>query len=272
MRDKLHALAQKVRSLLVTCGCSENSKGEKRALWVDFTMTALLADFHAWKSAAAYHLYRYQKKPDRDTLKAAYGEAVNARRIWAELSSLGNHYYHHDLQFNAGWGEARHKNWQERLEKEVDVDVKDLEALLVEAGEFPITFKQGLSDTYYSLERPAAITLYGQVPAEWHTGKDLKLVVHAAGDGTIRELFLNYRHMDHTEGEYLHIPMKKEGAEYTGVIPASYFSGFYDVIVYFSALDTEDRAVIYPGIDNQDFTAPYFVINIINIGEAGKQL
>jgi hypothetical protein len=271
MRNKLHTLAHKVRSLLAACGCSENSRGEKRAIWVDFTMTALLADFHAWKSAAAYHLYRYQKKSALDALKAAYGEAVNARGIWAELSGLGSRYYHHDLQFNAGWGEGRHKNWQERLEKEVDVDVKDLEALLVEAGESPAEFKQGLSSAYYSLESPAAITLCGQVPAEWHTGEDLKLAVHAAGDGTIREIFLNYRHMDHTEGEYLHVPMKKEGAEYTGVIPADYFSGLYDVIVYFSALDTEDRVVIYPGIDNQNFAAPYFVIDTINAGETRKQ-
>jgi hypothetical protein len=269
IRDKLHALAYKVRALLAECSCSENSQGEKRALWVDFTMTALLADFHAWKMATAYHLYLYQKKPVRDTLKTAYGEALNARRMWAELSSLGSHYYHHDLQFNAGWGESRHKNWQERLEKEVDVDIKDLEALLVEAGESPAELKQCLSDTYYSLETPAAITLRGQVPAEWHPGEDLKLTVHAAGDGTIQRIFLNYRHMDHTEGEYLHVLMKREGAEYTGVIPTGYFSGHYDVIVYFSALDTEGRSIIYPGIDNQDFPSPYFVIN--TTGETRKQ-
>jgi hypothetical protein len=262
LRDRLHDLALEIRSGLVRGGCSQDSRGEELALWVDFTMIALIADFHAWKSAAAYYLYLYQKRSGTDRLIAAHGAMVQARRIWAELSEIGSRYYHQDLQFNAGTGTARHKNWQERLEKEIDPDLEDLETLLKEAGEQPETLRGKAPGAYYHLLSPSPLELSAQVPEVWDTGRDLPISARAEGDEAPRGVFLNYRHTDHTEGEYRHIPMDLHGGEYRGLIPGAYFTQDYDVIVYLSALDAEGRAVIYPGIYHRDYPAPYFVVKV----------
>jgi hypothetical protein len=260
LRDRLHDLALEIRSRLDQAACSQNSRGEELALWVDFTMIALIADFHAWKSAAAYYLYLYQKLSGTDRLIAAHGAMLQARRIWAELSGLGSRYYHHDLQFNAGTGMARHKSWQERLEKEIDPDLRDLEALLEEAGEKPEILREKASGDYYHLAVSSPLRLSAQVPEIWDTGRDLEITARAEGDEAPRQVLLNYRHTDHTEGEYRHVPMDRRGGEYRALIPGGYFTQGYDVIVYLSAIDAEGRAVIYPGIYHPDYPAPYFVV------------
>ena len=54
--------------------------------------------------------------------------------------------------------------------------------------------------------------------------------------------------------------MKRSGRSYEALIPGSYFVQGYDVIVYFAALDKKGLPVIFPGINNAEFHAPYFVI------------
>jgi hypothetical protein len=155
---------------------------------------------------------------------------------------------------------ARHKNWQERLEKEIDPDLRDLEALLEEAGEKPEILREKVSGDYYRLVVPSPLRLSARVPEIWDTGRDLEINARVEGDEAPRQVLLNYRHTDHTEGEYCHVPMDRHGGEYRALIPGGYFTQGYDVIVYLSAIDAEGRAVIYPGIYHPDYPAPYFVV------------
>jgi hypothetical protein len=259
-RDWLHRIAGEIRSCLEKAGCTENSEGEKLAMWVDFSMIALIADFHTWKSAAAWFLYLYQKNRDISRLAEAYKAMLNGGLKWRELSSLGDRYYCEDLQFNAGTGMARNKNWRYRLVMEVDKDIGSLEALLREAGEEPERYKQNLSGAYYHLAEPSRLKISAGLPESWNGSRDLlvKARVEAAED--LKGLFLNYRHTDHTEGEYKRVPMRGNGEEYEAAVPAPYFAQGYDVIAYLSAIDRNGSAVIFPGIGHPEYPAPYFVV------------
>ncbi|MCL2094476.1 MAG: hypothetical protein FWH12_09840 [Treponema sp.] len=258
MREQLYQLAQDLRSILKEAGLSEASKGEELALWVDFTMLALLGEFHAWKGLSAYHLYRWEKTASKDDLAASYGPMAEARQNWADLSALGSRYYHGDLQFNAGTGMARNKNWAYRLEKEVDPDLADLRALLEKEG-LPIEAKT-MDYPRTAQAKTGALRLEGDFPSVWDKKEDLAIRALWNDPVPPREISLNYRHTDHTAGEYIRVPLVKKGAAYEGAIPGDYFFQGFDVIVYLSALDEEGRAHLYPGIDHQVYPGPYWLI------------
>jgi hypothetical protein len=278
MGNQLHGLAEKVRDHLRRAGCSANDAAndrvvdskEKLATWVDFSMVAGLADFHAWKIWAAYYLCSYRRDAAGDNLAKAYSAMLRARSFWAELSALGNRYYHHDLQFNAGAGVARHKNWQERLEKEVDADLACLEALLAGAGRDIARDREAVA-ALPDVE-PSGLRIQCKFPETCSGGQDLHINARVEGEalGDAPVVLLNYRHMDHTEGEYRHVPMERRGEEYHGLIPGDYLTpGFtqglspgFDVIVYLSALDAAGRAIIYPGINHPVYAGPYAVIRL----------
>jgi hypothetical protein len=259
-RDVLHDLALNIRANLDKAGCSGDSDGEKLALWVDFSMIALIADFHAWKIAAAYFLYRSQKIDNREDLVKSYQAMLNAGALWDEVSMFGSRYYHDDLQFNAGTGMARNKNWKFRMETEVSRDIEELEDVLRATGEKPEHYRQNVSRNYYRIAENSPVKIKGTVPDIWNKNRNLMLKAWLEGTEEPKEIFLNYRHTDHTEGEYNHIPMKRTEEGYEAVIPGYYFIQGYDVIVYFSALDKIGRAVIYPGVNNPEYPSPYFVI------------
>jgi hypothetical protein len=178
---------------------------------------------------------------------------LRARSFWAELSALGNTYYHRDLQFNAGAGTSRHKNWQERLEKEVDADLAGLEALLG-GGD-----TQGREACFPALE-PSRLRIQCTFPETWHGDRDLLISARIEDGPEPRMVLLNYRHTDHTEGEYRHVSMERRGEEYRACIPGKYFTQDFDVIVYISVLDAKGQALIYPGINHPAYAAPYVII------------
>jgi hypothetical protein len=260
LRNTLHGLAEGIRRHLAGAGCSAGSEGEKLGVWVDFSMIAGIADFHSWKTAAAYYLYRYERTRDREDLPRSYGAMLNAVHHWEELSGLGSRYYHDDLQFNAGTGMGRHRNWRFRLEAELSRDLEDLEKVLREAGLDPEPYRQNPSREYCPIAEGSPLRLRSGAPASWDPGRDLPLEVRAGGPEEPGEVFLNYRRMDHTEGEYRHVPMSRAGETYRGIIPGEYFTGDFDMIVYFSALDLQGRGVIFPGIYSAEYPSPYFVI------------
>jgi hypothetical protein len=264
IRNLLHDLAADIRANLAKAGCTRDSTGERLALWVDFSMIALIAEFHSWKSAAAYYLYLFQKNGTREKLTRSYEAMLNARLKWEELSVLGSRYYHEDLQFNAGTGMARNRNWQYRLETEVNRDIEDLELLLVEAGESPEEFRRNLSCEFYPIVKKSALNLRGEAPVVWNKNEDLILRAWIENGEEPASVFLNYRHTAHTEGDYIQVPMKRSGTSYEALIPGDYFVQGYDVIVYFSALDKKGLPAIFPGINNAEYHAPYFVIKGAN--------
>lgn len=237
---------------------------------VDFTMLADIADFHAWKIGAAYFLELFFKTEDIANLKKSYEMMITACGFWEKVSENGNKYYNHDLQFNAGTGTKRSKNWQDRLEKEVQKDVKQLEKLL---SEHQVEYSPIMeSKIYTSLTASRTISFSDTVPTLWESGKALSValkVENATPCEDLKQVYLNYRHNNHMEGEYLQVLMKREGDTYLATIPAEYITEEFDLIVYFSAVDRYDNTYIHPGVYHPQAAFPYYVIKISNRTDSG---
>jgi hypothetical protein len=143
---------------------------------------------------------------------------------------------------------------------EVSKDIESLEGLLKKAGEKPEQYKQNLLDDYFSLAELSRLQIKAELPESWNGDRDLLVKVQVKTPEEMKRMFLNYRHTDHTEGEYNHVPIYGSGKKYEAAIPGHYFTQGYDVIVYLSAIDRNDCTVIFPGINHPRHPAPYFVV------------
>jgi hypothetical protein len=262
-RDWLHELSGRIRlSLHRLTGIERGS--EAFSSIIDFSMLADIAEFHAWKIGAAYYLEMFYATSDTAYLAEAYAGMVTAMNYWEQVSTIGNKYYNNDLEFNAGTGTKRHKNWQDRLVVEIRKDVQQLEKLL---SEHKLAGQELKPDReYVSLGGAPKICFIDKVPEVWEAGRELKVELRAQ-DGSVvtnlEKVYLNYRHTNHIEGEYNHILLERQGISFTGSIPAQYITEDFDLIVYFSAVDKDGNTYIYPGVYHPKEEFPYHVVRIV---------
>ena len=272
VRDWLKALADNIRKCLERIEeCREcNNLGdnkELKATIVDFTMIADISEFHAWKIKAAYHLYLFRKKGCGEELKASCQAMTVARDFWAKLSRLGNEYYNHDLEFNAGTGTKRNGNWEDRLVKEIDKDIACLETLMKENGIDTVEALSTVDKEYRSMLKPLGFSIVAfadDVPSECKAGQDLVINLKCGemNVNALAKVWLNYRHTDHSKGGYISVEMEKTADGYRAVIPGDYIVPEWDLIVFISAVDNAGNGLIYPGIYHPNYMAPYFVVKV----------
>ena len=269
VRDWLKTIAENIRRCLKKAQKCDafKGKGEFEAMLVDFSMIADIAEFHVWKIKAAYHLCLYQREGCKEELKASYQAMLTARTFWANLSDIGNKNYNQNLEFNAGTGRNRNKNWEDRLVKEVDVDIACLEKLLAENGIDKDDAKSTVDSEYRSMLKGPSyniISFTDDVPKSCKAGQDIvvNLKCGEMNFGPFDKVCVNYRHTDHTKGGYISVEMEKTLDGYRAVIPASYIDRAWDLIIFFSAMDSAGNPLIYPGIYHAKYYAPYFVIEV----------
>jgi len=270
VRDWLKTFADNTRKALKKAAEAAGGtvKGELKAVVVDFSMLADIAEFHAWKIKAAYHLCLFQKKGCKEQLVTSYQSMIVARTFWDSLSRLGNKYYNRNLEFNAGTGTKRNGNWEDRLVKEIDEDIKCLESLLEQNGIDRTEAFNTAQNEYTSMLKPAAFNLTSiqtDIPERCRAGHDLEIKLRADEmfcNGGVDRVYINYRHADHTKRGYIRTEMQKTGDGYRAIIPADYIETTWDLIVFISALDSAGNTLIYPGIYHAQYYAPYFVVKV----------
>jgi len=265
VREWYRSFAQNVRQYAdkLEINGAACSVPEIKASLVDFKMIAELGDFHAWKIGAAYFLCRFQKTDNTDDLLRSYSEMKAARECFSNLSDLGDMYYAPDLVFDAGTSLRRNGTWRDRITNEIDIDIADLKEMILENNKNP---EEAPIPMYRSLYKGNAYKeVKSVVPKNWTHGEDLPVQISIEDSAMVSDTmppFVHYRHINLREGEFLTVPMKREGNSYTATVPGNYLTPAFDLYVYFSIPDQKGQTHIHPGVYHPAHVCPAHIIRI----------
>ncbi len=265
--DWYNALAESTLSAILRVqkrGLKESNR-EIYASLVDFSMLQDLARSHAFMVHAAYHLCRFQKTGEKAQLAPAYRSMYLARDAFARLSDLGTKHYARSLEFDAGTSTRRNGNWQDRLEHQVEADLKELGELLKSNGLAPTPPAE--TDTYSSLLKkpPFAMSFTDNVPITIKAGQPLPITLRP---GFMEGLLpgsvpvIHYRKANLREGAFLRLPMRRTGESFEAEIPGGYITPDYDLYIYFTCQDSAGNIVLHPGVYHADFALPVHVVTV----------
>jgi hypothetical protein len=233
---------------------------------LDLLMLADLAEYHASKILAAVALSYYQMTNSTEHLIKAYCNMKMALDSWTSLANRGDGTYHRKMDFGTG-GTGRAGHWLDRL-PELQMDLSKLAEMLKAAGidESQITMdcssKQSGNCRDEILSHgimPIAVDL----PCTWTAGMDLRLRIKPSELArSLKEVSVRYRRTNQLEGEFKSLPMRLDDQGYCAVIPGEYITPEWDLMVYFSAIDDNGNALLFPGLYNPDYPAPYHIIKV----------
>ena len=259
VRDWLKSLADQVRETLAGLEAVPEKTPELKAMLVDFTMLADIAEFHAWKIKASYHLSLYQRDGVGQELLPALSAMRTAADIWKHLADLGSANYARDLEFDAGESTSRNGNWQDVYEKEIRPDLGGLDKFIRREGLSP---DDAVPTPYESMAGKAPdVRFADDVPACAPANRDLTIRLRWEGEKPA-VMHLNFRHTNQREGYYRQLPMEEAAGVYTAVIPGDYLTPVWDLIVFFSGKSEAGETILHPGITLDDFRTPYYVVKI----------
>lgn len=259
--DWYYALA--ARTMESVCRLEKASDNpEVRASIVDFTMLANLGFYHAYMVQAAYHLCLYYKTGNAESLSPSWVAMYQAHSAFAKVSELGTKYYARNLEFDSGDSTVRNGNWQDRLEYQMNADLKKLKELLTE---HEIDCEMPVDSEYHSLVKPFSwpVSLSDDVPESWTAGRDLRVTL-SVGERLEKcagiKAVLHYRNVNMREGRFREILMEEQSDSFTAVIPGEYITETYNLYVYFTCEDLNGNIRIHPGICNQEYTMPVHTV------------
>jgi hypothetical protein len=233
---------------------------EFRAHLLDFAITSDLAAYHSFKTLAALYLSLYQQTGEAAYLPGALDQMQAARGEWQSLASRTEDTYNDAPAFVRG---NSGKNWAGRL-PEMDADIERLQQLIDQ--EYPQTDRtHNPPDPNMNLGAIYA-SLSDDLPETWQEGKDLPvtLSLDTVSQMTLDECTLYYRRANLAEGRFNRIEMQKTDNGFKGVIPGAYITADYDLLVYMGGIQDDGNALIYPGLYNPNFPAPYHTIKTQN--------
>ncbi len=246
-REWLTHLARATRCALAECG-DISSTPEGRSAATDLAMLTALAEYHAWKITAAYHLAVYNVS--RDALEA--GKSLYAMEkalgFWRELSNAGAP-YNEKLEFRLGNEEYIGKcgTWKDRL-PELEADLAKLR-----------TISQEPVETFIDQRAPHVQT-NALVPERHVPGADLVVKLKVSAFSDVDKATLFYRNMNHREGLFHELSMEREGDEFTGVVPGGYIDARWNLMLYFAGVDNHGNAFVHPGVFSPDCATPYYTV------------
>jgi hypothetical protein len=243
---------------------------ELKALRLDLLMLADLAAFHSAKilAAVALGLSSSSKGADRGLyLRTSLERISAARTAWISLSDRGIGAYHDPLEFNAGSSTARRGQWRDYI-PEIDADIAQLEDLLKGASSDAPSRRGDVRRAADSqtvavelAEEESWPRLEVELPPEWPAGSDLVVEVQTgAADRFAQGLTLRYRHANQLEGAFKSTKMTPAENGYRGVIPGRYIRKEWDLLVYITAVLSDERILIHPGLYHPSHALPYFVV------------
>ncbi len=259
----LIGFAADVRAALSTAQemIDTDHSAEYRALRLDLSMLADLAEYHAHKIRAALGLARYRLSAAHTSLSAARDAAVAARSSWAALSEKGRGSYYDPLEFNAGQSRARAGQWHDYL-AELDADIAQLAEMLSHSSRAEASVGENRAVSGES-STPLFTVQVVDPPQRWQPGQDLPIRVRSASREHWKEApVLHFRHANQLEGAFQQIPMQPTDDGFIAVIPGDAIQRHWDLLLYVSAVLAPHTVWIYPGLYHPVHPLPYFVISI----------
>ena len=233
---------------------------EYRQAAVDLKMNANYALYHAWKISAAYHLAQYKNNPDVSQLQRAYVCMSVAAEKWDDLVEAGN-VFNKNLEFGVGESTDRHGHWRDR---KIEIE-KDLIALLgmlsaISGASIGEDGVERLSKTEDIQAPPSWVQIPG-FTADWPNacpaGEDLELVVEMRASMRDALPQCRYRHTNQMEGKFKTLDMVRCERGYRAVIPGQYVEKSWDLLVYVTRVDSDQKVTVFPGIYHPEYPAPY---------------
>ena len=260
--QRLCELAEETeRGVAEATALTENGAApEFLAMTVDTAMLCGLARYHAQKMRAALALAFWRVSGNPERLSDAAVLLDSAAAHWKALADLGLKAYHRDLNFSSAGSETRRGTWAD-LTCELEADQKTMAALLRENGIEP-------RGTLYGDYRPAPVSgVEADFPEKIAAGRDLKIAAHPSGICPADAApVLHYRHTDQTEGLFHALEMTLEGDRYSAVIPGSYITGEWDLMVYVTVQEDSGSCAMFPGVYHPVYPYPYHVIEVTKEG------
>jgi hypothetical protein len=255
----LDSLAQKATLALVKAGGPSSQRNpEYRRFYIDVQIQILLGRFFAQKFRSGVLYALHQQSGSRYALQSSLGAYTAARDLWTELVKEVGDVYAPDLTFGPRPYQRGH--WRDRLPS-MNADIaemtKRIEAMPAHE-EIPANVKVAVEATHRKdVFRAVAPACNHNPPAKFFPGQDLQIVLSAEAVTSI----LHYRRVNQSE-RYQAIQMSYKGGRHLGQIPAQYTDSVYPLQYYFE-LRQEMNAWLYPGL-NADLTSqPYFVVRSV---------
>lgn len=258
VREQYLQIADRLEKALA--GAEENGADVCRewiGLKVDFTMILWIARYHAHMIPAAYFLemYKHTRQPvyllrSRDAMKEALA-------CWTKTADLGDQYYAHDLEFDAGTSTRRNGNWRVRQKNQVEKDLASLEKMI---GNLPAISKDTVDDPFQGIDSSfCSMDCEVEIPSAAEQGKAVPVSLSGTAAACLKEVTLYYRHTNHRE-TWLSCPMKKSGTAWKAAVPEDYVDGKWDLILYVVCKDVNGNTQILPGLRNARYPYPYFFL------------
>jgi hypothetical protein len=238
---------------------------EYRKAAIDLKMNATYALYHAWKISAAYHLATYKFHLDVTHLQRAFACMSVAANKWDDLVEVGD-VFHKNLEFGVGENTDRHGHWRDR-KIEIKRDLDKLLSMLneISAPSYNEDEVEQLSK-FENLQAPASWVQITGFHADWpltcRAGEDLELTVESSEMITDALPQLRYRYTNQLEGEFITLNMQPYEMGYRGIIPGEYVAKSWDLLVYVTRVETDQKVTVFPGIYHPAYPAPYHRITV----------
>ncbi len=235
---------------------SPDSHGLRRVA-VDVAILIGLGRFFARKLRAGVLYGLHERTHSRTALEDALKAYRGARDAWEELARRADVYVD-DLTFGAVANLRGH--WKDRRAA-IDLDIGDMEAALREADP---TAREGTPPYPAAACQPMARPHCEHVPgSSFRPGQPIAIDLRFPGDdpsGRPTAVRLHYRHVNQAEA-YLSADMEAHAGRFVAKIPGDYTDSPYALQYFFELRRARTQVCLYPGLDLDTFSQPYFLIH-----------
>jgi hypothetical protein len=237
---------------------TDKSSPEFRRAAIDLNIQIGIGRFFAAKFRSAVLYAAYEQSGDRSALQEALQQYSRAQEIWRGFAENTKGTYVSDITF--GTDAHQRGNWLDRLPA-IDDDIADMKKRFETAA---LTAEQAhqnsisLHDLMASAKRES-IAMQHTPPARFVPGQPLEITVSVpARESQSLAIHLNYRHVNQAE-RYQSAEMHGGETRFTSTIPANYTDSKFPLQYYFELRRAGD-AWLFPGLENNLQTQPYFVV------------
>ena len=194
-----------------------------------------------------------------DAGKQALAQLQKARAEWARMADRAAKVYKSDV----GYGDVpgRRGHWSDRIPG-IDADIAAMKTKLDTPPAASGSAEATARAIRVANSKPVRVSVHcTHEPAEsFHPGSALHLSIKLAPGAAVAGARLHYRHVNQAE-RWIAVDMQKDGAGFSGEIPAAYTDSLYPLQYYFELQNKEKAAWLYPAFNATLSNQPYYAIS-----------
>ena len=220
----------------------------------DLFITALLGAYHAFKIKAATNFAFYQETQDKGYLKSSLFSLEIAIIKWKSMVTQIQKTYHQKPLFLHDNG-----TWEDR-QIEIEKDRDSIKSLLSNTKNSKIINHW---DTFKNTNISSSNTFEAIVPEVSNFKSDIKVTLIT---NTIlpnkQTPKVHYRIANMASGKFNTLSMAWDGKNYVANIPLRDLNPEFDLLIYFTSNNENGHITIHPGLFNEKYRTPYYVVEI----------